>query len=137
MSKEYTLNRIIIANTAILGILRDENKFELCRTLENPYRATTKDSAIPCGVYECQKDNTGKFQFYKVLNVPNRSNIEIHQGNYESDTEGCILVGETWSIVNNKLAITKSVATINKLKTILPEKFTLKIIESSINDYKK
>jgi hypothetical protein len=65
---KITIERKIIANTAILGIMKDEVGFELCRTLENPYRNTTKDSAIPCGIYECVSDNTGKFQFYKILN---------------------------------------------------------------------
>lgn len=123
----YTIERHIISNKAILGIWKDEKGFELCRTLENPIRQTIKDSAIPCGTYECVKDNTGKFQFYKVLNVPNRSNIEIHQGNYESDTEGCILIGATWAIMNNKLAVTSSNATLQKLKKVLPPKFMLSI----------
>lgn len=125
----HKLKRSIIANTAILGIWTDPRGLELCRTLENPYRKTTKDSAIPCGTYECEIDNTGKFQFYKVLNVPNRQAIEIHEGNYERDTEGCILVGETWAIMNNQLAITRSVATVEKLKKILPKRFLLEISE--------
>jgi hypothetical protein len=127
----HKLIRVIVANQAILGVWKDPADLELCRTLENPFRKTTKDSAIPSGIYKCVKDNTGKFQFYKVLNVPNRSNIEIHQGNYESDTEGCILVGESWSIINNKLAVTKSMAAIQKLRNILPSEFELEIIDAA------
>lgn len=127
----HKLIRVIVANQAILGIWKEPAGLEICRTLENPFRKTTKDSAIPAGIYKCVKDNTGKFQFYKVLNVPNRSNIEIHQGNYESDTEGCILVGESWAIMNNKLSVTKSVATIEKLKNILPKEFELEIIDAA------
>lgn len=126
---EFNIKRVIISNQAILGIWKDEKGLELCRTLENPYRDTIKDSAIPCGSYECVKDSVGRFKFYKVLNVPDRQNIEIHQGNYESDTEGCILVGESWAIMNNKLSVTSSVKTIEKLKKILPEKFLLKIYQ--------
>lgn len=121
------LKRIIVANTAILGVIYDEKGLELCRTLENPFRSTTKDSAIPAGSYECARDNTGKFQFYKVLNVPNRQNIEIHQGNRERDTEGCILVGESWGFLDNELAVLSSNKTITKLKKILPQKFILRI----------
>jgi len=123
----YQLKREIISNKAILGIFSDPNGKELCRTLENPMRETTKDSAIPLGTYECVKDNTGKFQFYKVLNVPGRQNIEIHQGNLEAHTEGCILFGSTWGFLNNQLAVTASVPTINRLSKILPQRFLLKI----------
>lgn len=129
MSEKHKIKRIIKSNQAILGIWTSPTGTELCRTLENPYRETLKDSAIPCGTYECVRDNTGKFQFYKVLNVVGRSNIEIHQGNYESDTEGCILVGAAWAIMNNKLAVTSSNTTIAKLKKVLPEKFLLEISE--------
>lgn len=127
--QKIKLKRIIIANTAILGKAFDESGKEIARTLENPHRDTAKDSAIPCGSYQCEKDNTGKFQFYKVLNVPGRQNIEIHQGNYERDTEGCILFGDSWAIMNEELAVTNSVKTIEKLKKVLPEKFILEICQ--------
>jgi hypothetical protein len=127
MLEKHTLKRIIISNKAILGIWIDSEGKEICRTLENPIRETTKDSAIPIGTYECEKDNHGKFQFYKVLNVPNRTAIEIHQGNYEKDTEGCILVGTSWAIMNNELAVTSSVKKMNEMKKILPERFLLEI----------
>jgi hypothetical protein len=127
MLERHKLERVIISNQAILGIWKAPTGLELCRTLENPFRTVIKDSAIPNGVYTCVKDDTGKFKFYKVLNVPNRKNIEIHQGNYEDDTEGCILVGEAWAIMNNQLAVTRSNSAIERLKSILPEKFELEI----------
>jgi len=127
MLEKHRLKREIISNKAILGVWTDPKGKELCRTLENPFRETTKDSAIPYGIYECERDNHGKFQFFKVLNVPNRTAIEGHQGNYERDTDGCILVGAAWAIMKNELAITSSVAKVNEMKKILPQKFLLEI----------
>lgn len=124
--KKFLVKREIVSNKAILGILLDETK-ELARSLENPYRNTKKDSAIPLGIYKCKRDYTGKFQYWKVLDVPGRENIEIHPGNTEKDTEGCILLGEKWDIMNNELAIINSKATLEKLKSILPEEFELEI----------
>lgn len=127
--EKFKVKRVIIANTAILGKFLDNADRLLAVSLENPHRKVSKDAAIPCGNYQCEKDDTGKFQFYKVLNVPGRSNIEIHQGNFEADTEGCILLGESWAIMKGQLAITNSVKTLAKLKLILPEKFLLEILE--------
>lgn len=126
--KQYILKREIIANTAILGTLLDGNKI-LARSLENPHRLTNKDSAIRAGKYKCVKDDVGQFKFWRLLNVVGRENIELHNGNYEKDTEGCILFGKEWAIMNNQLAVTSSVLTMQLLKKIMPDEFELNIIE--------
>lgn len=130
--KEYQLKRIIRANTATLGILYDgENK--LAYSLENPSLNNHDTiSCIPAMNYVCEKDNSGKFQYWKVLNVSGRSLIEIHNGNLERHTRGCILFGSSWAFMQDKkpypeLAVTSSKPTLKKLKDILPDKFILKI----------
>ncbi len=62
--------------------------------------------------YVLHRDRTGKFQNYRFADVPGRSAIEIHVGNTELDTAGCILVGiglgwykERWSITDSTNAI--------------------------------
>ena len=125
---KYTLSRDIISNKAILGTLLDGDKI-LARTLENPHRNSLKDSAIPAGKYKCVKDNTGKFQYWRLLNVKGRENIELHNGNFESDTEGCILFGKEWAIMKDQLAVTSSKETMTMLQKILPSEFELEIIE--------
>lgn len=56
-------------------------------------------SCIPALTYRCIADATGRHQFYKVLDVPGREDVEWHKGNIwsedpeESNTEGCILTG--------------------------------------------
>ena len=54
------------------------------------------EPAVPVGTYTCQRRLSPKFGFdvFELLNVPGHSYIEIHIGNYNKDTDGCILLGE-------------------------------------------
>ena len=85
-----TLGRVIISNQATLGILRDEKGNPICKTLENPWLDNKPNvSCIPAGDYVCEVDNAGRFQYWRVLNVPGREFIEFHQGNKSRHTKGC------------------------------------------------
>ena len=49
---------------------------------------------IPAGVYHCGKYPSKKFGLrYHVRDVPERTYILIHAGNFVRDTHGCILLG--------------------------------------------
>lgn len=49
---------------------------------------------IPCGTYRVIEDKKGKNGIsLSVLNVPNRSAIEIHCANYYNQLRGCIALG--------------------------------------------
>ena len=63
------------------------------------------------------------------MDVPNRSYILIHSGNYNKHTLGCILVGATLSDINGDgyRDTTNSKETLNKLNEILPDYFKLTI----------
>jgi hypothetical protein len=49
-------------------------------------------SCIPAGNYKFKRDTTGRFQWFEVLDVDNRTNIEMHLGTKPSHSEGCILL---------------------------------------------
>lgn len=85
---------------ATLGTLTIEGvKTDPIYTLENPKRATDKDSRIPAGVYKCKPYSGTKYRdVYIVLDVPNRSAILLHWGNFERDTEGCVLLGNKFTL---------------------------------------
>lgn len=74
-------------------LLRDPVKEPLLRMGEPVYILERQDVAIPTGSYPIAKDFTGKFQWAKLINVPNKNNIEFHVGNRLSDTEGCLVLG--------------------------------------------
>ena len=71
-----------------------------CYTLERPVRKTKIDgeTAIPCGRYELSLyySNHQKMQVPLLMNVPDFSYVEIHPGNFPTDSEGCLLLGKIY-----------------------------------------
>lgn len=62
-------------------------------TLERPYLDNQRNiSCIPEGTYEVRRDRTGRFTWFAVQNVPNRTAIEFHEGTKPEHSEGCILM---------------------------------------------
>jgi hypothetical protein len=75
-------------------------------------------SCIPEGVYKARKHNSPRFgRCFWLQNVPNRSEILIHKGNYHSDILGCILIGNDLSDINKDgyLDVTSSKKAIKEL----------------------
>ena len=66
-----------------------------CYTLELEWDDNkVRKSCIPDGIYRVTKHNSPKFgKTFWVRDVPGRSAILIHPGNYHRHTLGCILVG--------------------------------------------
>jgi hypothetical protein len=128
--QNFTLTRKYRTNEATLGTVFDRNNQEICKTLENPWLDNRVNiSCIPEGIYEVRADNSGRFRYWQILNVSGRSGVEIHQGNKECDTQGCILFGKKWGFIGNELAVLNSKPTLNHLKKykILPNHFRLQI----------
>lgn len=73
-----------------------------CKTLELAWKDNQRNiSCIPTGNYKVKKTYSLKFgTVYEVKDVKNRSGIYIHHGNYFSDIQGCILVGNRFSDIN-------------------------------------
>ncbi len=87
------LKRVVQSNVT-LGALTDGEAI-LALTLENPWlQNKAMASCIPEGDYNCEIVKSPKYgEVYEVQEVPNRSHILIHWGNYVKDTDGCILLG--------------------------------------------
>lgn len=111
------------------GILTLGGKVPLCLTCEDPWNDNKNNiSCIPEGIYECRPHSGTRYKnVWWVENVPGRSAILIHQGNTTKNTEGCILVGDKLGRVSGRPAVLNSVKTLNKLRQILPDRFTLHI----------
>ena len=109
-----TLNRNRYDKTGIYGKMYDESGTFLYYTLEHAYEQESGgyEPKVPEGVYTCQRgmhqlaNMTAPFQTFEVTNVPGHTNILIHPGNYDADSEGCILLGtgEGVNMVTNSRA---------------------------------
>ena len=82
-------------NAGTFGVLV-EDSIPFALTLEPPWLDNKKNiSCIPGGDYECEGINSPRFGYtFEVKDVPDRTHIVFHCGNYSIDTKGCILVGE-------------------------------------------
>jgi hypothetical protein len=102
------------------------------KTLELPWKNNQqKTSCIPKGIYECVKRVSPRYKMhFHVTNVPARSWILIHHGNFYHDIEGCILPGRTHADIDGDgyRDVTHSRQTMIKLLELLPAKFELQII---------
>lgn len=93
-----TLNRTQHTPDGIFGELTNENGTLVFVTLEHSYDLAPK---IPVGEYVCQRGShrlasmVHPFETFEVTGVEGHTNILFHMGNYNRDSEGCILVGKS------------------------------------------
>lgn len=129
LSREYgniqTLGRLVLFEG-------NQVKLQLC-TLELPDLGNQKNiSCIPEGKYEVHRIYSPKFgKCFHVQEVPGRSEILIHKGNYNKDTHGCILVGMGHADINGDgiMDVIESTRAMDKLQNVITEDiFTLIII---------
>ena len=131
--KVLSVTRLQYLRTCTISVLslRDDPSKQptfICAGLENPWlQNKSYVSCIPEGLYIIVKDTfKGLYDNYKVMNVRERSAIEIHAGNKVSDTSGCILVGPSLSpyFEKNKMYFSltaPSRATLEKLVEVIGE----------------
>lgn len=107
-----------------------------CLSLELPWKDNAINiSCIPSGNYPASLyESPSKGLVILLEDVPNRTYIEIHAGNYTSDIEGCILVGDSIKYLDQDsiLDVTNSAVTLRKLLSRLPKKFTVSITRVGI-----
>lgn len=110
----------------------DESFNQFGYNIELPYRDNRINiSCIPSGIYTFQKRlRADKTQTIEILNVPNRSNVLAHPGNFIKDTHGCILPNLNYSYTKETktpYGISSRVQ-VKQLLTALPDKGIVHII---------
>lgn len=90
---DFVLSRKDYREDGIFGELKSESNFFV--TLEHSYSNVPK---LPPGKYTCKKGihtlHDGiPFTAFEVMDVPGHTGILFHVGNYNADSEGCLLLG--------------------------------------------
>ena len=92
-------------------------------TLEPSWKENKEDvSCIPVGVYllkTYRSDEHGNC--FEVVNVPNRTLIRVHIGNWLKDTEGCVCIGGSIDVREEELGVFESTDAMNELLSIIDE----------------
>ena len=125
---ELTIKRTYLDNCTVgVGTTKDLTFF----TLELPDLDNAPNiSCIPEGTYKCVRITSPSLgECFDVYNVIDRTYIRIHAGNFTSQIQGCILVGDSLKDINGDgvIDVLNSKDTLNKLLESLPKIFLLKI----------
>jgi hypothetical protein len=115
---DIIIKRISEDKDSTLGALYlDDCKEAFAFTLEDEFRAekVKGETRIPEGIYklvinkavtpltEKYRSKYAWFKYHIILqDVKNFSNVYIHVGNYETHTDGCILLGTSATLRNDK-----------------------------------
>jgi len=110
---QLTVERKLSNDQCTMGYLIVDGKV-ICYTLELPWKDNVNNiSCIPVGSYNgiLRYDKTDGWRI-QLENVPNRTGVQIHMGNYTRQIEGCILVGtdakvDNCTVLNSSAAYTK------------------------------
>jgi len=118
------LERFAYAPDGVFGRLTLPNGEKLY-TVERPWLGNRPfESCIPDGVYRLQKrispvvERTSGGEFFEgweVTDAPERDYIMLHPGNWPENFEGCIGVGDDYTIIEGRNAITNSRDSFRKL----------------------
>ena len=128
------LTRNKFQEDGIFSTLTDEHGTVIARTLEHSYNNKPKMSS---GSYGCKRgahrlhNMTHDFETFEIEGVKGHDNILFHVGNYNADSEGCVLLGEkvvkACNQANSTMMVTNSKATFAKFMALLDgvDSFTL------------
>lgn len=130
------LERAESTDEGTFGRLRGEGL--ALHTAELPWKDNRPTlSCIPPGEYRCRRCVSPRFgPVYEVTDVPGRSHVLIHKGNWAGDrekhkrcdVEGCILLGLGLGVLDGQKAVTGSKTAVDKFMAALRDReFLLKI----------
>ena len=83
-----------------------QDGFPFAFTLERTFGQEVK---IPKGLWPCQSTYfyRGGYDTYEIL-IPDHSRILFHKGNWEEDSEGCVLLGRRSGFLKGRPAVLES-----------------------------
>lgn len=118
---QIVVSRYFSSDKGTLGRLL-VNGEPVMTTLELPWVDNKRNvSCIPEGLYALSLHNGKKYKDCLILDdVPNRSAILVHAGNTVHHTQGCILVGDRLTYVNDGYFLANSKLNLKLLMSFNP-----------------
>lgn len=111
------LKRLSFKDDGVSGHLFDSDGTLIACTIEHAYEDTDGNlyAKIPTGTFSCQRglhrlhNMADAFETFEITGVEGHTNLLFHWGNYNCDSEGCLLLGNSFSKTpGGKLMITQS-----------------------------
>ena len=120
------LTRIKTSEDGTFGVLALPELGFSCYTAEPAWRDNQRSiSCIPKGEYDVElRYSPSRGLVFHVKDVPGRSYILIHAGNFAStykrtDTEGCILIGDRLGVLAGLPVVLNSRLTLKKMMRLI------------------
>ena len=117
MTELRLIRMLDVPDSHTFGRLEDDEHQRLCYTLEEPWRDENGDglgdtgvSRIPAGRFPWRVAPSPKrgYDVVWIDKVPGRKAVQIHRGNTVEHTEGCVLVGTSFGVLDGKPAVLDS-----------------------------
>lgn len=118
----FTLTRKDLRYDGIFSVLTDKDGNLVANTLEHSYDMIPK---IPNGVWKCVRgphrlhNMTEDFITFEISGIEGHDNLLFHWGNYNKDSDGCVLLGESAVEIKGAKMVTNSKATFAKFMASL------------------
>jgi hypothetical protein len=121
--KRFIQTRVCTHEKGTFSAMRLDGHPPFCVILEPPWIGNRPFvSCIPAGTYlvclETDRSDHTKKSLY-IKDVPGRTNIKMHTGNWLKDTEGCPITGEKFEPLLGESAVQESRVAYNELIRLL------------------
>ena len=92
-----------------------------CVTLEPPDLLNASNvSSIPAQQYLCKRYSSTRYpNTFQIMNVPNRTKVLFHAGNFIKDTEGCVLLARKFGVLKHTRGVLNSGETFKQFMEIM------------------
>lgn len=133
------LHRSLFLHDGIFGELTNEQNVKVASTLEHAYDSGNGDGSfkpkLQNGTFTCVKGQhrlehmKAPFTTFEITGVTGHTNILFHTGNYNEDSNGCVLLGENVQSVGKMHMVVFSKITFTKFMDSLKDvdRFTLTV----------
>jgi hypothetical protein len=107
---DLVLTRVYVGPEGAFGTIAPVDKPPFLVSVEHTY----EDNAVkvPIGTYTCQRTlfNRGGYDTFEITGVQGHDRLLFHRGNTEDDSDGCVLVGLQYGLVNGESAVLSSIS---------------------------